>query len=85
MCNDDRLFWKEIQRVKKAKSTPLATTVNTVTGSKAITDMWHKHFKDPLSPSKDISSKNGVIHELEMDKLCFSIFATTDVAECIQM
>ena len=53
---NDRAFWTEIKKINNA-STPLATTVNGVTGSRAITDMWQDYFQKLLNSSKDTSSK----------------------------
>ena len=50
-------YFGKILKIKNMKFTHLATTVNTVTGGKAGTDMWHKHFKDLLHSSKDVSVK----------------------------
>ena len=54
---NDKEFWKEIKKCNDS-TTPLASTVNNVTGGQKIANMWQGYFKDLLNSSKDNKSKD---------------------------
>jgi hypothetical protein len=80
---DDRGFWKEIRKVNNS-GTPLASTVNDVTGGHAITNMWQEHFKQLLNSSEDTTSKSFVCNALaDKDGYTFSRFTPSNVIDGI--
>ena len=56
----DKLFWSEIKKMNRG-NTPVVSTVNGVTGSKNIAEMWKKHFETLLNSSKNVDKKNEVL------------------------
>jgi hypothetical protein len=86
LTSNDKCFWSEIKKLKNVNSSPIATTVNNVTGNHNIAQMWHSHFNELLNSSVDTVSKEYVLNELQScDKQMFNRFTSSDVAECINM
>ena len=64
-----------------------ANTVNGVTGSENICNMWHDHFKNLLNSSRDTSQKEYVCSALSgIDNIdtCPYMFNTTDIEACLR-
>jgi len=80
---NDKAFWKEIKKVNDS-NTPLASTVNNVTGGESITMMWQEYFKKLLNSSEDTSSKLFVLNVLgSKDRYDFERFTASDVIDAI--
>ena len=62
--HDDMQFWKEIKDLKNDRSC-VSTTVNNVTGSKNITDMWKQHFDSLLNSSAVTSKTSRVLNTIK--------------------
>ena len=83
LAKDDKSFWKEISKANN-RDTPLASTVNGVSGSDNISSMWKEHFEDLLNSSKDTTSKSFV-DECVQDKQSYYLnrFTPSEIIEGI--
>ena len=66
ICNGNKSFWKEINKIGNRNISMQATTIDDTTGSQQICDMWKDHYCNLLNSSQDTSSKDNVISQLSM-------------------
>ena len=64
MNNDCKDFWKEVKKVSNTNIKMQATTIEGVTGSKEICNMWRDHFYALLNSSTDTSKQDVVMEKL---------------------
>ena len=57
---DSRTFWKEIQQIAGNKNTCPAQTIDGITGSQEICNMWKGHFTSLLNSCRDFSKRESV-------------------------
>jgi exonuclease III len=80
---DDKQFWKEIKKINNDKFS-VATSINSVTGCKNITNMWKTHFESVLNSSVDTSNKCHVLNTLRSSDMTFVRFSNVDVLNAIK-
>ena len=71
-------FIGEIKKLGTNKCEP-AATINKVTGSKNITDMWCNHYEELLNSSTDNSAKSYVIDCIDKSTLHLDRFTIAEV------
>lgn len=59
----DKLFWKEIKKLNQSNA-PIVSTVDGVTGTKNVTEMWKTHFEMLLNSSNNTSEKDHVLNKI---------------------
>jgi len=67
LAKDTKKFCDEVKKASNGKLSTVATTIDGVTGTADICEMWHNHFKSLLNSSKDISQKCSILNELNAD------------------
>ena len=85
LLKDTKAFWKEVKHMNHKDITVQATTIDGVTGSENICNMWHDHFKNLLNSSTDTGNKNRVLSELSgiENTTNEQLINASDIEECL--
>ena len=83
LYKDSRTFWKEIQQIAGNMNSCPAQTIDGVTGSQEICNMWKGHFTSLLNSCRDFSKRESV--EKRVAVIAYvDRYKPDDVAEAIK-
>ena len=83
---NDKSFWSEIKKLSSS-NTPIVSTVDGITGSSNICNMWQEHFKALLNSSEDTVHKDFVlssISNISSKSTYFERFTVDDVKDAFK-
>ena len=69
LLKDTKSFWTEIKKLSAKGTTPIASTINEITGTEAIAELWKTHYSQILN-----SVPSGQHHKDILDLLRTSTY-----------
>jgi len=83
LTKNDKQFWKAIKSLSGNNRTPLASTVGTASGQKAIAEMWRSHYEQLLNSTPPIDDYENLAREINVCTRLESPISPREVSKAI--